>query len=136
MYEQQSKDSLKKTVFTKFERCSCARKRSVPFLTFHTFTCKLEGKNYRQMYGRLKLRRNVFYHSYIPQIWSIQFFAWYFNAAVHKFFRIYFLRKLFAIIFPYKRNKFGTAISIYPECNAWRHLFAYRGLSAANPKPK
>ena len=29
------------------------KKRSVVFLTFHIFACKLAGKNYRQMHGKL-----------------------------------------------------------------------------------
>ena len=41
----------------KLEGCSCARKPSVEFLTFHTFVRKLAGKNYRQMYGKLKRDR-------------------------------------------------------------------------------
>ena len=40
--------------------------------------------------------------------------------------RIYFLRILFAVKFPYKHSKFWADMSIYPECNAWRHIFAYR----------
>ena len=28
----------------------------------------------------------------------------------------------------YKHSKFGADMLIYPKCNAWRHLFAYRGL--------
>ena len=47
------------------------------------------------------------------------------NFAVHKLFRIYIIRKLFAVRFPYKYSKFGADMSIYPECNAWRHLFTY-----------
>ena len=34
---------LGKSVFTKFEGFSSARKHSVAFLTFHTFACKLVG---------------------------------------------------------------------------------------------
>ena len=69
-----------------------------------------------------KTRLNVFQQSYIPQTWSIQSFAQYFNSAVNKLFRIYLLRKLIAVRFPYKHSKFGADVSIYPECNAWRHL--------------
>ena len=31
--------------------------------------------------------------------------------------------KLFAVRFPYKHSKFGPDMSIYPECNAKRHLY-------------
>ena len=34
----------------------------------------------------------------------------------------------------YKHSKFGADMSIYPQCNAWRHLFAYRGLSYRHRK--
>ena len=44
IYEQQSKDTRHKSVFTKSEECSCARKPLVAFLTFRTFPCKLSGK--------------------------------------------------------------------------------------------
>ena len=45
--------------------------------------------------------------------------------AFHKLLIIDVLRKLFAIRFKYKHSKFGVDRSIYPECNAWRHRFAY-----------
>ena len=38
-----------------------------------------------------------------------------------------FLTKLLAVRFPYKHRKFVVDMSIYPECNAWRHLFPYGG---------
>ena len=63
------------------------------------------------------MRLKVFWHSYIPQIWSMQYFTQYLNSAVHKLFRIYFLRKLFAIRFQNKHSKFGADMLIYPECN-------------------
>ena len=50
----------KKIVFTKSEGCSYARKHSVAFLTFQSFACELAGKNYRQMYGKLRMRLKVF----------------------------------------------------------------------------
>ena len=75
IYEYQSKDTGNKSVFTKFEEYSYAKKPSVAYSTFHTFVCKLAGKNYRQMYGKLKMRLNVFWQSYMPHIWSIQYFA-------------------------------------------------------------
>ena len=36
------------------------KKPSVAYLTFHTFARKLAGKNYRQMYEKLKMQLNVF----------------------------------------------------------------------------
>ena len=61
--EQYTKSKVKifgkKIIFTKFEGFGYARKRSVPFLTYHAFACKLAGKNYGQMYGKLKMRLNV-----------------------------------------------------------------------------
>ena len=98
------------------------------FLLFIHLPAKLAGKKYRQIYGKLKMCLNVFWHSYIPQIWSIQSFAYYLFSAVHKLFRIYFLRKLFPVSFPNKHIKFWADKFIYPECNAWHHLFGYRGL--------
>ena len=41
------------------------------------------------------------------------------------------LRKLFALRFPYEHSKmFGADMSIYPECNAWRHFFLVSRISA------
>ena len=47
--------------------------------------------------------------------------------AIHKLLRINFLRKLLPVRFPYKHSKFGADRCLYPECNVWHHLFAYRG---------
>ena len=87
--------------------------------------------------GRKKLQTNVwkiktplkvFQNSCIPQILSIQSFSQYLNSAIHELLKIYFLKKLFAVKSPYKHSKFWADMSIYQECNAWRHLFAHRGL--------
>ena len=86
------------------------------------------GKNCRQMYGKLKTRLNVLQLRYISQFWSLQSLAQYLNSAVHNFFRIYFLKKSFAVRFPYNHSKFVADMLIYPECNARRHLFVYRKL--------
>ena len=56
-------------------------------------------------------------------------FPQYLNVAIHKLFRIYLLIKLMAIRFPYKHCKFRADMSIYPECNAWCHLFVYYGFT-------
>ena len=95
---------------------------------FSYICLQVGGKKLQTNVWKLKMQRNAFQHSYIPQIWRTQSFAQYVNSAVHTLFRIYSKKKLFVVRFPYKHGKFGADMSFYPECNAWRHLFVYRGL--------
>ena len=84
---------------------SCARKPSVVFLTFHTFACKLAGKNYWQMYGKLKCDLSFLallkfgQYNLLPSILTQLFIS------CSEFI---FLWKLYAIRFPYKQSKFGA----------------------------
>ena len=74
------------------------------------------------MYEKLRTRLDAFEYSLILHIWLIQSFPQYLNFVIHILFRIYFLRKLYALRFPYKHSNFGTDMLIYPECNTRRHL--------------
>ena len=93
-------------------------------LTFHIFREKLQP-NVRKIRNATERFLAQLHPSNCR---SIKSFAQYLNSAAHKLFRICFLTKLFAVRFPYKHSKFETDMSIYPECNVWSHLFAYRGL--------
>ncbi len=87
-----------KILFAKFEGCRRARKRSVTFLISHTFVYiffrmidAVRGKNYRQMYGKIKNVTERFLALRQPSNLATKFFSKHLNFTIHKLSRIQFL---------------------------------------------
>ena len=112
IHELETFGTRKRILRKKLEGCTCARKRSVVFWTFHTFPCIFFPRAIfrafanKQMYGKLKTRLDAFWHSYIPPIFFLKSFPYCQKFPIHEFFRSDVLWKLFDIGFPYKHSYF------------------------------